>query len=196
MLGTLAAATTAVIVFATTNVDDLALLSMFFADRAYRPRNVVVGQFVGITALVAASALGAFAALALPPGWLALVGLAPLGLGVHKLVQFWRKRDAAGEALPRRPRSLQVLAVASVTIANGGDNIAVYVPLFAANQNAIRIYVAVFAGMTGMWCAAGYFLVNNARFGARVARYGHVLLPFILIGIGAHILAGARGLFP
>ena len=68
MLDTLAAATTAVVVFATTNIDDLALLSMFFADPQYRPRYVVAGQFVGITSLVIASGLGAFAALALPTG--------------------------------------------------------------------------------------------------------------------------------
>ena len=43
----------AIVVFATTNIDDVFLLSAFFADPRLRSRAVVIGQFAGIGALVA-----------------------------------------------------------------------------------------------------------------------------------------------
>src|SRR5262245_32226826 len=86
MEGTLATLTTAVAVFAATNIDDIVLLSVLFADPHLRPRYVVAGQFVGIASLVVASALAALVAVAIRPGWTALLGLVPLVLGLYKVV--------------------------------------------------------------------------------------------------------------
>jgi cadmium resistance protein CadD (predicted permease) len=84
-----------------------------------------------------------------------------------------------------------VLAVASVTIANGGDNLGVYIPLFASQMSAVPLYVAVFAVMTAVWCALGYALVSNRWIGERASRLASRLLPFVLIGLGLYILSGA-----
>ena len=84
-----------------------------------------------------------------------------------------------------------MFAVAGVTIANGGDNLAVYIPVFASSLRAIPIHMLTFAVMTGLWCLAGYALVNNALIGERIRRYGHIVLPVVLIAIGAWILRGA-----
>jgi cadmium resistance protein CadD (predicted permease) len=43
------------VLFATTNIDDILLLSAFFADRTLRPAAVVVGQFAGIAVLTIVS---------------------------------------------------------------------------------------------------------------------------------------------
>jgi cadmium resistance protein CadD (predicted permease) len=67
----------AVIVFVITNVDDILLLAAFLADRSLRPRAIVAGQFVGIAILRAARAVAAVLALAVPEGWLGLLGFAP-----------------------------------------------------------------------------------------------------------------------
>lgn len=192
----------AVMVFASTNIDDVFLLAAFFADPHLRVRSVVLGQFIGIGALVAASAAAAWASLAVPEGYTALLGAVPLALGLHKL---WRIRQPdseasdgdvqAAEALAERRTHSQVLAVTGVTVANGGDNLGVYIPLFASEPAGIPIYVAVFAGMTALWCFAGYRLVQNRFVGAQIKRYAHVALPVVLIGLGVWILAGARVLF-
>ena len=141
----------------------------------------------------------AMASLVIPEGWIALLGLFPLVLGVQKL---WHLRagvreGTAGddardqeEVLERRMHS-QVFAVAGVTIANGGDNLAVYIPVFASSLRAIPIHVLTFTVMTALWCIAGYALVNNALIGERIRRYGHIVLPVVLIAIGAWILRGA-----
>lgn len=191
-----------VVVFVSTNLDDIFLLSAFFADPHLRPRSVVAGQFLGIGALVAASAVAALAALVIPEGWTALLGLVPLALGIRRLPSFQRKGEAEDgddeariqteeRSAERRTRS-QALAVAGVTVANGGDNLGVYIPLFASAPAAIPVYAAIFAVMTALWCWTGYRLVNNRWIGEPIRRHGPILLPFVLIALGLYILSGAR----
>ncbi len=181
--------------FVATNIDDIFLLTALFAARHLRTRAVVLGQFVGIAVLVLASVIAAQLALVIAPRWLALLGLAPLWLGLMQLRARWRGEDEDGdaelqrgeEAAERRWHS-QIVAVAAITIANGGDNLGVYIPLFAHTPSAIPIYIAVFALLTGLWCALGHALVTHRVIGAHIQRFGHALLPFVLIALGLLIL--------
>lgn len=194
----------AAVVFAATNIDDVILVAAFFADRRIRRRAIVAGQFLGIGALVLASALAALLALAVPQGWTALLGLVPLAMGLRSLVGLRRDvpedEDRAGSpasrpGLDERPPYGQMLAVAAVTVANGGDNLGVYVPLFASTPAAIPAYAVVFGLMTALLCVSGYLAANNRLLGASIRRYGHVALPLVLIAVGGYILSGAAPLF-
>lgn len=192
--------------FAFTNLDDLLVLSAFFADPHLTRRSVVLGQFAGIGALTLASVVAALLAVGAPEGWIALLGLVPLLMGVSRLGGLRRaaaqdpgEQDAerirqTEHAAERRLHS-QVLGVAAATIANGGDNLAVYVPMFASAPRAVPLYVAVFAMMTALWCIAAYLLVNNPLAERAVRPFARVALPFVLIGLGLYILAGAAVLF-
>ena len=76
-----------------------------------------------------------------------------------------------------------------MTIANGGDNIGVYAPLFASSSPLeIRLAGWGFLVMTGVWLGLAYGLVNNPLFGAKIQRIGRVVLPVVLIGLGVIIL--------
>jgi cadmium resistance protein CadD (predicted permease) len=184
----------ALIVFAATNIDEMVLLSLFFADPRLRPQAVVLGQFIGITALVVASVLAGLAAVAVPAGMLRYAGVVPLLLGLYKLSELRRGAGQADDAesatlTPARAGVVaQTLSIAGVAIANGSDNLSVYIPLFAAKPQTIPIYVAVFAVMTAVWCACGFVLVRNRMFSAQLRRYGHIALPVVLILLGLHIL--------
>ena len=196
----------AIAVFVSTDIDDLFLLAAFFADPRLRRRSIVIGQYLGIGALVLVSALAALLALNIPEGWVALLGLAPLIMGLIKLRELRvsastmeedgdvRRMQEQEHTAERRWRS-PVLAVASVTVANGADNLAVYVPLFATSFDSIATYVLTFAVMTGVWCGIGYLLVNNNVMGSAIRRYGHIILPVVLIALGIYILSGASVLF-
>ena len=186
----------AVIVFVTTNIDDLLILAAFFADRRLGTRAVILGQLLGMTVLTVASALAALLALAVPEGLTGLLGLVPLVIGLHQSWALWRGRGAADDDDARQEGSLpatrsQVLAIAGVTIANGGDNLGVYIPLFAAEPAWIGLYAFVFAALTLLWCGLGHWLVNHSVVGERIRRYGRVALPFVLIALGLYILADA-----
>ncbi|MBS1217576.1 MAG: Cadmium resistance transporter [Proteobacteria bacterium] len=192
----------AVVVYVSTNIDDLLILAVFFADPRMRAGAVIVGRFIGLAVLVLASAAAALLALAVPEGWIALLGCVPLFLGLRLLPPLLDRREdgdngaeepgtAAAQGTLQRGFIAQALAVAGVTLANGGDNLGVYIPLFATAPQAIAIYVAVFAVMTAAWCALGYAIVNNPLIGSRIRRHGHVLLPVVLISLGLYILSGA-----
>ncbi|HKW00005.1 MAG TPA: cadmium resistance transporter [Vicinamibacterales bacterium] len=195
----------AIVVFASTNIDDIFLLTAFFADSHLTTRSVLIGQFAGIGVLVVTSAVAALAAIALPEGWVALLGLVPLALGIRRAWQL-RKSTAAGSGASGTPGTQnrdhrldqatrsQILAVMSVTMANGGDNLSVYIPLFAKDFRMIPVYAAVFAVMTAVWCAVAYGMVNNRIAGQHVRQYGQIALPFVLIALGLYILSDAIGL--
>lgn len=191
----------AAVVFVSTNVDDILLIAMLFADPALSPRAVVCGQFLGIGALVAISAVAGVAALAVPEGYIALLGAVPLALGLHGLWRLQRagNSDDTDSSEPERAsRELSahsgILSVALLTLANGGDNLGVYVPLFARDPRLIALYSLVFVALTGVWCQLGYALVNHRPIGERLTRYGRIGLPLVLIGLGVWILSGARAL--
>jgi cadmium resistance protein CadD (predicted permease) len=199
----LTATVVGIVVFATTNVDDILLLAAFFADRTMRPAAVVAGQFAGIAALTLASAVAALLALTVPDEWIALLGLAPLALGIRGLHALWRSGGnqadegldvSEKEARGARLAHSQWIAVALTTIANGGDNLGVYIPVFSRDLSWVPFYAIVFAVMTAAWCGAGYWIVNHPVVGARIRQYGHVALPFVLLGLGLVILADARTL--
>lgn len=185
-----------VVVFAATNVDDLLVLLGFFAEPGYRPRQVAVGQSAGIGLLVATSVLCALVALVIPEQWLGLLGLAPLGIGLWKLGALARGGAMADEdPRPGRPTGAKALAVGAVTVANGGDNIAVYTPLFATRSaTEVTVLVAVFAAMTALWLLAAHSLVRHPALGPPIRHIGRYALPVVLIGLGLLVLAEANTL--
>jgi cadmium resistance protein CadD (predicted permease) len=188
-----------IVLFVTTNVDDIFLTMAFFADPGLDRRAVVAGKFLGIGLLVAASVAAAACAVAVPPEWVALLGLAPLGLGLYRLCSAWRRPPAPdddGDGQPAAAGSLvaQIGSVAGVTAANGGDNLGVYVPVFTEQFASIPTFVAIFAVMTGLWCVGGNLLVNHRLVAATMRRLAAKLLPWVLIVLGLCILAGARRL--
>jgi cadmium resistance protein CadD (predicted permease) len=55
--------------------------------------------------------------------------------------------------------------------------------------------LVVFAFMTGLWCLLGYHLTTHPLLRERLKRYGRIVVPFVLVGIGLRVLWGARPLF-
>ena len=83
-----------IMLFASTNIDDIFLTMAFFADPRLDRRAVVAGKFLGISLIVTVSIAAAACAMAVPPEWVALLGFAPLGLGLHRLCRRGERRPA------------------------------------------------------------------------------------------------------
>ncbi|MDL2408782.1 cadmium resistance transporter [Rhizobium calliandrae] len=189
LLGTLGVA---IILFASTNVDDIFVMLGFFADPKFRPREVVVGQYLGVAALYGASVLASLLSLVVPAAYMGLLGLAPIFLGLKKLWALRQGAEADDNLEDHEKASAghgKIAAVAAVTIANGGDNIGIYTPVFATRTiDQIAIVGIVFALLTALWLGAAHFLVNHRTIGAPIRRFGHWIVPFILVGLGILIL--------
>jgi len=185
--------------FAATNIDDIFLLMIFFssARNSFSPRQIVMGQYIGIGALTAIGVAGSLVALVVPAHVVGLMGFVPIAIGVKRLFGL-RKHTEEKDEVPKqalnssnRAALLSIFTVTAVTFSNGGDNIGVFVPLFASNSTATDMItlVAVFMAMTAVLCTVGYYLVNHSFLASRIRRFGHLVLPFVLIGLGTYILA-------
>jgi cadmium resistance protein CadD (predicted permease) len=193
----------AVVAFASTNVDDLFLLASLFVDKEFRTMPVVAGQFLGMSLLVVFSVLAALFAISIQGDWIYWLGLAPLFLGIGRLRDLfqgnarpnssdWNRLDYVGKEQLRSGWARSEIAfVTLLTIANGGDNLSVYIPLFSIHRTSIPLFVVIFGVMTAVWCLLGYCLTNHSLFGDRLKRYGRFIIPFILIGIGINVLSHA-----
>ena len=173
--------------FAATNVDDLLVLAVFFGRAA--SWRIVIGQYAGFLAILAASVLGALGAGLLPTAVIPYLGLLPLFLGIRAALRAWRERHAPADSSTETSKAPSAWQVAAVTFANGGDNIGVYVPVFAVSgPGGMTIYSLVFLIGVGLWCAAGWWLATRPVIARALSRWGHVILPVVLIAIGLTIL--------
>ncbi|MFF5035621.1 cadmium resistance transporter [Nocardia salmonicida] len=184
--------------FLVTNIDDIIVLSLFFARGAGTRGTtlaIATGQYLGFGAILAASILVALGVTALlPEHAIAYFGLIPLLLGLLAAWRAWRNHDDDDRV---EGKKVAVWTVAAVTFANGGDNIGVYVPVFATvGTAAIFAYSVVFLLLVGVLVLAAKFLTTRKGIAEILERWEHVLFPLVLVVLGIVILVsgGAFGL--
>jgi cadmium resistance protein CadD (predicted permease) len=179
----------AVGLYATTNVDNFVVLTAFYADRSYRPREVTVGAYLGLAVIVAVSTGAAAAASTVPHRYIGLLGVVPLTLGAVRLGALMRgnrphEPDTAAGAGRRRP-----LVVGAVTVGNGADNIAAYVPIFATRSLGDRgLIILVFVVAAGAWCCAAHGIASARWASPIIRRVSHLAVPVVYLALGASIL--------
>ena len=189
----------AVGLFFVTNIDDIIVLSLFFARGAGRrgtTTKIIAGQYLGFGGILLASvAVTLGAGLFLPDSAIAYFGLIPLLLGLHAAWQAWRNGDDDDDIIADKP--ISAVTVAAVTFANGGDNIGVYVPVFlTVGTAAVAAYSIVFLSLVAVLVLAAKFVATRKPIARALERWEHILFPVVLVGLGLVILieGGAFGL--
>ena len=183
MTVTATVAATSFTTFAATNIDDIFLLTLFFARRI-PTRRIVLGQLLGFTVIVALSCVGSTMALAIPIHWVHLLGLMPLALGIRGLFRLGRATDAP---LPASDEQ-STLGIAAVTLANGADNLGVYIPFFHFNREHLWLVLSVYGALLAVWCIAAKWLGQHTVVLKVLDRTGRWLVPVVFIGLGVYIL--------
>ncbi|MGI0492522.1 cadmium resistance transporter [Alkalinema pantanalense CENA528] len=194
--------------FATT-FDDNIYLTLFFSkvDRSFQPRHVVIGEYVGFTVLVGVSLVGFLGRLVIPEIWIGLLGLLPVMIGISQLATLSQQDQQTIQTVSSQPqlrsekshrspaplwktlRDRQTYQVSAVTIANGGNNIGIYVPLFAGSTLPhLGIILSVCYATVGLWCFLSYHLTRQPKIAFAAARYARKIFPFILMWLGMRIL--------
>ena len=189
-----AAAATAAGLFAGTNIDDLVVLGVLNASSRADGRpatwQIWAGQYAGVAALTTISVLAALGLKLVPENWLWVLGLIPLGLGLRKLVITVRTHRAGQRASAAVATGLT--GVIGVTIANGGDNIAAYTPVFRTiSGSALAATLAVFVIGVALWCLAAFWLVSHHKITQAIERWGQWIVPAVYILIGLYIFQKA-----
>ena len=190
----------AVGLFIATNIDDIIVLSLFFArgaGQAGTTLRILAGQYLGFAGILAAAVLVTLGADAfLPTEAIPYFGLIPLALGLWSAWQAWRGDDDDDDAKVNG-KNVSALVVAAVTFANGGDNIGIYVPVFLNVDTAtVIIYCVVFLILVAGLVLLAKFVATRPPIAEVLERWEGVLFPIVLIGLGIFILVsgGAFGL--
>ena len=182
-------------------------------DSNFRKRHIFIGQYLGFFAIIMLSLPGFFGGLFIQREWLGLLGIIPIAIGMKQLINQQIETTESTEVQtvnPDFPRLLHpnpvfsfflsilhpnTYQVAAITIANSGDNISVYIPLFAGQDFvSLGIIIAVFLAMVGVGCGIAYLLTSQVTIGYILSRYGRAMIPFILMALGLFIMYD-RGTF-
>ena len=187
--------------FAVTNIDDIIVLSLFFARGAGQSgttARILAGQYLGFAGILVAAILVTIGAGAfLPSAAIPYFGLIPLGLGLWAAWEAWRGDDDDDDEAKVAGKKVGVGAVAGVTFANGGDNIGVYTPVFLSVEPlAVVAYCVIFLALVAVLVALARFVATRPPIAEVLERFEHILFPIVLIGLGIVILVsgGAFGL--
>jgi cadmium resistance transport/sequestration family protein len=192
---------TAILAFSSTNVDDLFILMVLYTvtSQTFKSGNILAGQYLGIATLIAISLIGSMIGIVIPNVYIGLLGFFPIYLGIRKL---FGQRDDVDESpvLPQNKNyilssviSPATISVASITVANGADNIGIYIPLFVNLSVAnLILTILIFLALVFVWVKTAGYLAQHPRLKSTLARYNHVLFPCILIGLGIYILIESR----
>lgn len=191
----------ALVLFVATNIDHLALLTLWFVHGQNRPgttARICAGQYVGFGVILAVTiVLSAISGLVIPQEYLRFLGLIPLALGIKAAIGEIRERLSAeedddedeGEA-QLKGKKVSVGAVALVTMANGGDEVAAYLPVFALSTWwQIALFCAVFLALAGVLLALARFITGRMGLAEVLERFEAIIFPSVLILLGVLILA-------
>ena len=182
---------TSILAFSATNIDDLFLLTLFFGNYQYKASNIYIGQLLGIFSLIVLSLIGSLAGNFIPLPYIGLLGIFPIYLGVKQIVT----KDVDDNHEMALSQRNMVLGVMMVTIANGGDNIGIYIPLFVTLAWTQKIaMIVIFLLMTLLWCTIAKYLANHPLLKASLSKYGHIVTPIVLILLGLYILYESKTL--
>ena len=193
----------ALVLFVATNIDHLALLTLWFVHGQNRPgttARICAGQYVGFGVILAVTiVLSAISGLVIPQEYLRFLGLIPLALGVKAAISEIRERvgsrdfedeDEDEDEAQLKGKKVSVGAVALVTMANGGDEVAAYLPVFALSTWwQISLFSAVFFVLAGVLLALARFITGRMGLAELLERFEAIIFPSILILLGVLILA-------
>ena len=204
MNGLLTAITTGITAFCATNIDDLAILLLLFSQKkpSFRYQQILLGQYLGFMGLVFTSLPGFLGRLIIPQNWIGLLGFIPIILGLDRLLN--KKNELSNvelspnlsvNSLISNLISPQTYTVAALTVANGTDNISVYVPLFAhSSLTSLIVILSIFFCLVSVWCYAAQKLTNYLFITQLINSYSNFFVGLFLIFLGIFIVLDSQAL--
>ena len=191
MIGTIF---TAIIAFIATGIDEMFVLTLLFAQA--RKKNAIlavyIGQQIGMIVLLGISALAVFGITLIAEKWIGLLGLLPIIQGIRLWVLGDGDEDDEEEdkeVLKKSSRfnSLMV-SVALIAIVGGGEELAIYIPYFAAlSTTELIITLITFNLLVPIWCTICRKIASLKHIQEPIEKYERILVPIVFIGLGLFV---------
>lgn len=189
MIGTIF---TAIIAFIATGIDEMFVLTLLFAQA--RKKNdilaVYIGQQIGMIVLLGISALAVFGITLIAEKWIGLLGLLPIIQGIRLWVlgnEDDEEEDKEVLKKSSRFNSLMV-SVALIAIAGGGEELAIYIPYFAAlSTTELIITLITFNLLVPIWCTICRKIASLKHIQEPIEKYERILVPIVFIGLGLFV---------
>jgi len=171
--------------FIATNIDGFAVLALLFVlNPPTNHRRVVISACAGFAAILAISVTAAFTIHAIAPGWVRWLGLLLVIGGTIRACVWFATKRAPGKS------SQASASVLTAVLLTGGDNVAVYVGLFA-NLAAVTVgltsaaYLIAFGTLTyGL-----LLLVSKGKIARLPGIYAEPVAALVLIVVGIAVTA-------
>ncbi len=141
--------------FTATNIDDIFILLVLFSQvktgvikkegRTVREKTkmkelyIVIGQYLGFSVITFLSIIGSLSSFFIPVSWIGLLGFVPIYMGVKGILSHrsYKRNEVIDNV------SGSIFKVALITLANGADNISIYIPMFASQNLKTNIVTLV-----------------------------------------------------
>lgn len=201
----------AFISFVSTNIDDIFVLMFFFSqiNNVMKKSSIIIGQYLGIIFLTTISIIGALGIELIANEYIGFFGLIPIYLGIKAYTDYIKASKLSDsysniEEISYTKENTRInfitklinpsiLKVFTVTFANGGDNIGIYIPLFASmNMVGIFVTVIIFLLLTALWCFIALRLLEYPFVQNSIEKYKHIFVPIVFIGLGIFILIESK----
>jgi len=144
-------------------------------------RSMSVAQSLGVVTLVVLAVAVGSALNVIPVRWIGLLAAAPWWLGWRA----WRSRDAT----PAAVHSRRLFTTFAVTFALGGDNLAVWIPLFRASGLVrLTVVLGTFAAGQVLFHLTAWGLAGHPKVREHGARVSQHLLPFLYGALGVLVV--------
>jgi cadmium resistance transport/sequestration family protein len=193
----------AIAAFISTNVDDVFILMTLFTltSKTLTKQNILFGQYLGFVSLIILSIAGSLLGLIIPKGYIGLLGLLPIYMGLSKFIRHIANKEGEEEEEDVEIGStsstgffshligVQTFNVAAITIANGGDNIGIYIPFFAnLSIPALCYTITIFLALVFVLVRTAWYLTRHPALSSIFKKYNHIIFPFVLVGLGIYII--------
>lgn len=180
---------TSTLAFVSTNIDDIFIIMLFFGSKRFTRLQIIAGQYAGIVTLVTASFALSLVGKVVDPKYIGLLGLFPIYLAVKQIIHLYRNKEESNLEIEVKKATTPIIAMAGVTIANGSDNIGIYVPLLSEFNEWQKVaMVLIFMLMTLVWCFLGIYLSTRPFLAKSIEKYGHIVMPIVFLFIGGYIV--------
>lgn len=183
--------------FAASSGDDFILLVCLYADRRASVHEITAAKMMGVLLALGAAIACAATFLTLPLTLSKTLGLIPLALGVKRLIDQHRPRTGTGAAssvtyahLREGGMARRIARYVATIFAASLDNVALYIPLFAReNQAAIVSTAGTLLSLSLLLCAAALLSSRvPVPFHAAYAKL-NAAVPYLMMYIGIKALA-------